>query len=133
MQSLFVRMWAVAAVATLVACGGDGGGTPTSPSSPAATVTISITSQAGSQAFSPNPAQAAGQLTAFRNDDAFVHRVVLNDGSIDTGDIAPGATSRAVMMPAAGTNFHCSIHPTMIGSVNAAGQAPPPCVGIYCD
>jgi len=69
----------------------------------------------------------------FRNDDRITHRVVLNDGSVDTGDIAPGATSRAVAMPAAGTNYHCSIHPGMIGSASAAaGAPPPPCEGPYC-
>jgi plastocyanin len=127
-----MRAAALVAAASLSACGG--GGTPTSSSSPPPdVVTIRVAGQAGSQSFSPNPAQAAGRMTVFRNDDTVVHRVVLNDGSIDTGDIAPGATSRAVMMPSAGTNYHCSLHPAMIGSINAQGQAPPPCVGAYCD
>jgi plastocyanin len=74
-----------------------------------------------------------GQTVVFRNADAIVHRVVLNDNSVDTGDIAPGATSRAVTMPGTGTNYHCSLHPDMIGAVNpAAGGPPPPCEGIYC-
>jgi plastocyanin len=132
-SSLFIAASAVAASTILAACGGGGGGPASSSSPPPSAVTISVRGVAGSQSFSPNPAQAAGQSTVFRNDDVIVHRVLLNDGSIDTGDIAPGASSRAVMMPAAGTNYHCSLHPTMIGSVNAAGQLPPPCVGIYCD
>src|SRR5262245_27205596 len=122
MRSRLVTASAIAATASLVACGGGGGGgTPTAPPSPDV-VTIVVNGQSGSQSFWPNPATAAGQMTAFRNNDTVVHRVVLNDGSIDTGDIAPGATSRAVQMPAAGTNYHCSLHPTMIGSVNARGQ-----------
>ena len=33
-----------------------------------------------------------------------------------------------------GTNYHCSIHPGMIGAVSAAsGGAPPACTGAYCD
>jgi plastocyanin len=61
------------------------------------------------------------------------HRVVLNDGSADTGDIAPGATSRQITMPNSGTNYHCTIHAGMIGSVAAAsGAAAPPCEGAYC-
>jgi hypothetical protein len=59
--------------------------------------------------------------------------VVLNDNSIDTGDIAPGATSRAVLMPTSGTNYHCTIHSGMIGSVGGStGAAPPMCEGVYC-
>lgn len=133
MRSPLVRSSVVAAAVTLSACGG-GGGSPTSSSSTSNAVTINVTGQAGAQSFNPNPASAGGQMTVFRNNDSVVHRVVLNDGTIDTGDIAPGATSRAVQMPANGTNYHCAIHPTMIGSVNGqSGQAAPPCVGAYCD
>ena len=73
-------------------------------------------------------------MVVFRNTHTVPHRVVLNDGSVDTGDIAPGATSRAVQMPAGGANYHCSFHPGMIGSVSAvSGGAAPPCEGAYCD
>ena len=133
MQSLLMRSSVVAAAITLSACGGGGGGSPTSPSTPAP-ITIIVNGQAGSMSFTPNPASAGGRPTVFRNNDTVVHRVVLNDGTIDTGDIAPGATSREVQMPVAGTNYHCSIHPSMIGAVNPqSGGQPPPCVGAYCD
>jgi plastocyanin len=70
---------------------------------------------------------------AWLNNDALVHRIVANDGSFDTGDIAPGATSRAVQASAAGTNYHCSIHPAMIGAIGSAqGEPPPACSGPYC-
>jgi plastocyanin len=72
-------------------------------------------------------------MVVFRNADAVAHRVVLNDGSIDTGSLAPGATSAAVRMPDGGTNYHCSLHPDMIGAVNpVAGGPPPACTGLYC-
>ena len=96
-------------------------------------MTINITRRNGAQSFSPNPATAGGQMVVFKNNDSITHRVALNDGSLDTGDIAPGATSRAVQMPGNGTNYHCTIHPDMIGSVSTAAGAPPPvCEGIYC-
>ena len=105
---------------------------PSSPSSPAA-ATININGQNGTQAFAPNPSSFGGQMVVFKNNDSVTHRVVLNDGSVDTGNIAPGATSQAVMMPGGGTNYHCSIHPGMIGSASAAaGAPPPPCEGQYC-
>lgn len=125
-------------VVTAAACGGGSSNpaapsSPSTPSTPSATNTITIVGQNGAQAFSPNPASFGGQSVVFKNNDSIVHRVVLNDGSVDTGDIAPGATSRAVTIPAAGTNYHCSLHPGMIGAVNAAAGTPaPPCEGPYC-
>src|SRR4030095_12038932 len=108
------------------ACGGGGSNTPTAPS-PSTPVTITVTRQNGAQSFSPNPALAGGQTVVFRNADSVVHRVILNDNSIDTGDIAPGATSRAMTMPSNGTNYHCSLHADMVGALNpASGGAPPP-------
>jgi plastocyanin len=94
---------------------------------------ITILSQNGAQSFSPNPAAAGGRPVVFRNADSVVHRVRLNDGTLDTGDIAPGATSAPVQMPGGGTNYHCPLHSGMVGAVNASGGAPPPdCEGPYC-
>ena len=124
-----------------VACGGDGGGgSPTSPTSTGgdptpAGVTITITTTGGAQSFTPNPASMNTTGTvAWMNSDGALHRIVANDGSFDTGDIAPGATSRTVQPPLAGTNYHCTIHPAMVGAIGSAqGQPPPPCTGPYCD
>jgi plastocyanin len=128
--------WALASLAGLgcLSCGGSSSSsTPTSPSTGGSATTIAINGQNGTQAFAPNPAALGGQPVMFKNNDSVTHRVVLNDGSIDTGDIAPGAISRSVVMPAAGTNYHCSIHPGMVGAVSGtAGQAPA-CTGLYCD
>jgi plastocyanin len=128
---------AATVVLTLVnvwACGGgSGSGSPTTPTPTAGgPVTIVITSNSGARSFSPNPAGFGGQMVVFRNNDSVVHRVRLNDGSLDTGDIAPGGTSTALQMPAAGTNYHCSLHPTMIGAVSPPAGPPPPCSGEYC-
>jgi plastocyanin len=129
MRSGFLKS---SAVATFIAVSACSGGSPSSPSGSNA-MTISITRQNGSQSFSPNPASAGGRVVVFKNNDSVVHSVRLNDGSIDTGNIAPGATSREVTMPASGTNYHCGIHPDMVGSVNASsGAPPPPCEGSYC-
>jgi plastocyanin len=125
--------WALAlAGLACMTCGG-GSSTPTSPTSGGSTTTIAINGQNGTQAFSPNPASFGGQMVTFKNNDSVAHRVVLNDGSVDTGDIAPGATSRAVLMPGSGTNYHCSIHPGMIGAVSGGAGPPPACTGLYCD
>jgi len=118
-------------------CGGGGSGNSTPPTAPsgggATATTIAINGQNGTQAFSPNPAALGGLTVAFKNNDSVTHRVVLNDGSLDTGDIAPGATSRAMVMPTAGANYHCSLHPGMIGAVSSGSGPPPACTGLYCD
>lgn len=115
----------------LACAAGCGGGSPSSPS-PSGPTTILIVGERGAQSFAPNPAQAAGQMVVFKNNDSVVHRVRLNDLSIDTGDIAPGATSAAVRMPGAGTNYHCMLHPAMVGAVGGGNTGPPPCTGVYC-
>jgi plastocyanin len=115
--------------ATAAAGAGAAAVATTTPTTGAtAPVTITIRSQNGNQSFSPNPASAGGQQVVFRNADTITHRVVLNDGGIDTGDIAPGATSAVMTMPAAGVTYHCLLHPSMVGAVTSAtGGAPPPC------
>lgn len=121
-------------------CGGGGGGgnpgggsgTP-SPAPPGA-ATINILGERGAQSFSPNPASVAqGTLFVWRNTDSLVHHIVLNDGSLDAGDIAPGASSPALRLGTDGANYHCTIHPTMIGSINRGTGEPPPCTGAYCE
>ncbi len=117
-----------AALVSFSACGGS-----SNPTTPSTGTTISIVGQSGTQAFTPNPAPYGGQQAVFTNNDRTTHRIVLNDGSFDTGDLAPGASSRGVALPTNGTNYHCTIHPGMVGSVNAAsGMSAPPCEGTYC-
>ena len=124
---------AVAAAAALWSCGGgSSGGSPTSPSSPS-TATVNIMGQNGAKSFSPNPASAnQGDMVIWHNTDSSMHHIVLNDGSLDTGDIAPGASSAVLRLATNGANYHCTIHPTMVGSINMATGAPPPCQGAYC-
>ena len=73
---------------------------------------------------------AAGQQVVWHNSDTITHRVVLNDRSVDTGDLAPGASSQATTI--GGGQYHCSIHPVMIGSITQDTQTTPSCQGPYC-
>jgi plastocyanin len=75
--------------------------------------------------FSPNPATLpSGQMIVWHNVDAVTHHVVLNDGSLDTGNLDPGTYSQPMALSAAGGPYHCSIHPVMVGSVNQSTVAP---------
>jgi plastocyanin len=79
---------------------------------------IRIVGSSGSTAFTPNPAPiATGRTIAWRNDDGLTHRIVADDGSFDTGNINFGATSVAVTRPAGTVPYHCSIHPSMVGTI----------------
>lgn len=118
-------------------CGGDGGPSaesPTSPSQTAATVTVAIVASAGNSAFQPNPVRAgSGDTVIFRNNDGTLHHLVMDDGSADLGDIAPGATSRGFTLRSVNaTNFHCTLHSSMVGSINgASAPEPPACLDPY--
>ena len=137
------RAFALTLVAALVtvSCGGGGGysSTPITPTPSPVTgdsgnvVTITITGVRGGQSFSPNPATCMlGQTVVFKNADVVTHRVRLDDGSVDTGDIAPGATSPPQALGAVSKPYHCAIHPSMVGSLNSAPTPEPvPCTG-YC-
>src|SRR3954468_3582287 len=137
----------IIAIAALwaVSCGGGGGGaysTPTTPSTstpapstPApstpvtsANVTVAIIGPSGSSSFTPNPASAtSGQTVAFKNNDGTMHHLVADNGSWESGDIAPGATSKILTVSTSSAlNFHCTIHPTMVGTINGATAPPPP-------
>jgi len=137
MRTVSLPIVLVLALPAVWGCGGGSDGGSSNPGGPSPapnpnTVTIAIVGERGNQSFVPNPAAAAGRMVVFHNQDSIVHRVRLNDGTLDTGDIAPGRMSAPLMMPAAGANYHCPLHPTMVGAINAAGSAPPPCEGPYC-
>jgi plastocyanin len=104
--------------------------TPTPTPTPAPTptpssgvVTINVVRENGAQSFSPNPATLpAGQMVVWHNIDSVIHRVVLNDGSLDTGNLAPGASSQPMPINTGGGPYHCSIHPSMVGTIVAAAS-----------
>lgn len=105
--------------------------TPTPAPTPAPTpstgiVTIDVVGVRGAQSFTPNPATLpAGQMVVWHNIDTIVHRVVLNNGSLDTGDLAPGASSQAMSInTGGGAPYHCSIHPSMLGTVVPPAATP---------
>lgn len=146
---------ALAGAAALWGCGGGGGSTAATPTSPTptaaapasapaptptpaptttATVTVAIVGSSGNRAFQPNPVSAnAGDIVMFRNSDSVLHHLVMDDGSADLGDVAPGAVSRGfTLRSASASNFHCTMHSSMVGSINgAAAPEPPPCMDPY--
>ncbi len=111
-------------IAAAAACGGYADSSPAAPdlsTPPAGALVIDVIGIKGNQSFSPNPATIrAGKIVVWHNVDSTTHRVVLNDGQVDTGNIAPGRFSAAMTLTPPAP-YHCSIHPEMVGTL-AAGQ-----------
>ena len=113
-------------------CGGDSTDPNQPGGQPLPANGISIVAGAeskGSSAFTPNPLSislaAGGTVRWFNNDRSggvyggagVVHNITADDGSFASGSLAPGATFQATLTTAGEHPYHCSIHPTMQGSV----------------
>jgi plastocyanin len=119
-----------------IGCGGGGGGAYAPPTNPTPTpapsgggaggsITVDIVSNSGSGAFSPNPVQVtSGGTINWKNDTGATHTLVMNDGR-SIGTVA-GNGSMTTTFTGAGGNFHCTIHPTMVGSINGTSAPPDP-------
>lgn len=141
MRLIYGTLGAVALALIIAGCGGSSSyssptptpnPTPTPTPTPAAG-TIAIVGEQGNRSFNPNPSAASSNGTlAFVNNDRVTHHIVANDGSWDAGNVNPSETSATVTIPQGGSNYHCSIHPSMVGVVNSSAGSTPPCSGIYC-
>lgn len=89
-----------------------------------ATQTINIVGTFGFNAFDPNPSTAAvGDMVVWTNMDGRAHHIKLDDGT-DVGLIVPGASSKPIPLGTPVAGYHCTIHPSMNGTIN--GDVPPP-------
>lgn len=64
-----------------------------------------------------------GTTVVWHNMDNEAHRVVFDDRQLDTGNIAPGGYSTPMTLRPA--SYHCSIHPTMVGSLTYGSTGSP--------
>ena len=90
---------------------GNGGGT--------ADRTITIVAENGANSFSPNPdTVTVGQTVSWHNVAGTTHTATANGAQFNTGNIGNGATSAPIAMMNPGSfPYHCSIHPTMTGTL----------------
>ena len=80
--------------------------------------TISIKNSA----FSPPSLQVnINSTVTWINDDNMVHTVTSDNGSFDSGDIAPGARFSYTFTSTGTFNYHCIHHSGMTGVVIAVG------------
>ena len=96
-----------------------------------ATQRINIVGTFGFYAFDPNPSTAAvGDMIVWANMDTRTHHIMLDSGT-DVGLIAPGASTRPMPLATPVANYHCTIHPSMTGTINGSPppeEEPPPYV-----
>lgn len=79
------------------------------------TAAVSVSIQG--MAFPARIQTDAGATIAWTNTDAVAHTVTADDGSWDSGPIAPGATWRRTFATAGDYSYHCTPHPFMRGVV----------------
>jgi plastocyanin len=126
--SSFARLLAASAVLlalSAVACGRDAAGVyspaptaPTPPRTAASALTIRIAEINGPYSFYPSPAAIQpGQAVIWSNGDFTTHHLVFDDGSVDTGTLAPGTVSQPQTIAGRGS-YHCTIHPSMVGTID---------------
>jgi plastocyanin len=119
------------AVALWSCAGRPDASVPTAPTT-ANAVFITIVNSHGHRGYNPNPVMAnVGDLITWKNTDDSRHHIVMDDGSADLGELAPGASTHPMQLKGQGGNYHCIIHPTMIGSIN--GDSAPCEDPGYCD
>ena len=97
-----------------------------SPSSPSGGTTVTGTpvsivggaSILTNTAYAPSPISiAAGDTITWTNNDNTAHTATGDDGSFNSGSIAPGATFSKTFSNAGTFVYHCTIHPGMVGTV----------------
>lgn len=76
-----------------------------------------------------DPAQITikkGDTIVWKNEDIFSHSVIADDGSFDSGLIAPGSSWELTVSRAATITYHCRPHPNMTAGFivkNGSGEA----------
>jgi plastocyanin len=109
------------------ACGGGGSDynpPPTQPSpnptAPVGSTVVNIPSGAsnlGANAFGGPVTVRNGATVTWANADSLVHNVAANNGSFNSGTLAPGRNFNFTFSTNGTFPYHCNIHPTMTGSV----------------
>jgi plastocyanin len=124
MRRLTTSLFVVMALIAVAACSNSSGSSaPTAATSqaPAAPAGGATAVSIKDFAFSPATATAAaGSKVTWTNNDTTAHTVTFDDGSADSGNLAPGATFDHTFATARTFAYHCKIHSQMKGSVTVS-------------
>ena len=105
----------LATFTTAFACGSDNNGAVTRD-----VTIVSGASTKGAAAFSPNPFSESITTRSeviWANNDGTTHRVVSDAPLFDSGNLGNGGTYTFNFVAAGTYTYHCSIHPTMVGTI----------------
>ena len=128
MRAKYLAAAAVALVFT-AACGSNYSSAPTSPSpspspspapgGPSTAVTIpSGAATLANRAFSPDELDVAvGDTVTWTNTDSIAHTSTSDRSGWDSGVVAPGGRFSFAFQAAGTYQYHCAIHPGMVGTV----------------
>ena len=120
-RTLTTALFIVVTLVAVAACSNSGGSAapsaatsqaPAAPAGGATAVTI--------KDFQFTPATTSvptGSKVTWTNNDTTAHTVTLDDGSGDSGNIAPAATFDRTFTTAGTFAYHCTIHSQMKGTV----------------
>lgn len=77
-------------------------------------------------AFDPGSVSVdVGGTVSWTNQGAAPHTVTADDGSFDSGQLAPGGSFSFTFNTPGTVSYHCTIHPNMVGSVTVSGGETP--------
>jgi plastocyanin len=122
MRRLVGPLLLVAAVAIIAAsCNGTGPSAYGAPASTAATTTAATATNAATiKGFSFQPEVLkvkVGAKVTWTNDDTVAHTVTADTNSFASGNLQPGGSFSFTFTRPGTYAYHCSIHPSMHGSV----------------
>ena len=122
MRRLVGPLLLVAAVAIITAaCNGSGPSAYGAPASTAATTTAATATNAATiKGFSFQPEVLkvkVGAKVTWTNDDTVAHTVTADTTSFASGNLQPGGSFSFTFTRPGTYAYHCSIHPSMHGSV----------------
>jgi len=109
------------AVVVLAACATESTGGPTLPPSDVIIVVGAATK--GAAAYDPNPitvSLATHPKVIWANDDGLQHTVTADGGAFDSGNIGGGEAYSHTFSATGTFTYHCTIHPTMVGTLVVA-------------
>jgi len=125
-------LFSILVTALVAACGGgDGSGLVQPGNRPPNSISIVPRAETkGTAAFAPNPLTVPldGVVRWYNDDDAAaggqyggsngtIHTVTAEDNSFLSGNMIPGSTFEQTFATAGTYPYHCSIHPTMRGTI----------------
>ena len=120
------RLLCLVLATPLIACSSYSPSSPSTPSpapspAPAAAATVNIPTGArtlGASAYAPNPVTVSqGAVVTWSNSDSTTHDVVADGGAFDSGRMSQNGTFSFTFAQKGTYTYHCTIHPTMIGTV----------------